>query len=127
MNASHRADANARLILDVNARFCNHERHSHNLLTVCEGHSCIGVRKYASGGGESSDALVAATRPHHSANTTMIPRRVRITSSSRYVAGPLSAGRGALTHMALPYAVARWKSANRFEASQGNSGRPKWP
>src|SRR5262249_43844972 len=32
MNASYRADANARLILDVNARFCNHERHSHNLL-----------------------------------------------------------------------------------------------
>jgi hypothetical protein len=27
MNARDRADAHARLILDVNARFCNHEGH----------------------------------------------------------------------------------------------------
>src|SRR5262252_445735 len=100
---------------------------SHNLLTLCVGHSCIEVRKHASCGGEGSDALVAATRPHHPTNTTIIPGRVRIRSSSRYVVGPLSGGRGALTQRALLHAVARCNSATRSEASQGNSGRPKWP
>src|SRR5437016_5557337 len=127
MNASHRADADARLILDVNARFCNHERHSHNLLLGARDTRALRSRKDASCGGEGSDALVAATRPHHPTHTTMIPSRVRITSSSREVVGPLSGGRGALTQRALLHAVARCNSATRFAASQGNSGRPKWP
>src|SRR5262249_45052941 len=34
MNASHRTDTGARLILDINARLCNHIGHAPNLLLV---------------------------------------------------------------------------------------------
>jgi hypothetical protein len=40
MNARDRADAHARLILDVNARFCNHEGHFPSLPSVRKASTC---------------------------------------------------------------------------------------